>query len=153
MTNKQDREAREETTRRTSIHDTDKLTSGHSAPDFAHAHQPLKKLIHSSGHSVKKKSRKISDKAEQLEGIQEKEGRDNPDPPILEEEEDFGESKPSSLPWRQAGGEEEGTLAMVGAEIPRYQKPPSSAPHCTATITQILCLKICLLIKLALAFF
>jgi len=114
----QDREAREETTRRTSIHDTDKLTSGHSAPDFAHAHQPLKKLIHSSGHSVKKKSRKISDKAEQLEGIQEKEGRDNPDPPILEEEEDFGESKPSSLPWRQAGGEEEGTLAMVGAEIP-----------------------------------
>ena len=113
----QDREAREETTRRTSIHDTEKLTSGHSAPDFAHAHQPLKKLIHSSGHSVKKKSRKMSDKAEQLEGIQEKEGRDNPDPPILEEDEESG-SKPSSLPWRQAG-DEEGTLAMVGSEIPR----------------------------------
>ena len=28
----------------------------------------------------------MSDKAEQLEGIQEKEGRDNPDPPILEED-------------------------------------------------------------------
>jgi hypothetical protein len=113
----QDREAREETTRRTSIHDTDKLTSGHSAPDFAHAHQPLKKLIHSSGHSVKKKSRKNSDKVEHLEGIQEKEGRENPDPPILEEEEDWNEAKPSSLPWRQAGGEE-GTLAMGASEIP-----------------------------------
>merc|ERR1719341_1523805 len=113
----QDREARVETTRRTSIHDTDKLTSGHSAPDFAHAHQPLKKLIHSSGHSVKKKSRKISDKAEQLEGIQEKEGRENPAPPILEEEEDWSEAKPSSLPWRQAG-DEEGTLAMGASEIP-----------------------------------
>ena len=54
-----------------------------------------------------------------MEGIQEKEGRENPDPPLLEEEEDWSESKPSSLPWRQAGGEEEGTLAMVGAEIPR----------------------------------
>jgi len=113
----QDREARVETTRRTSIHDTDKLTSGHSAPDFAHAHQPLKKLIHSSGHSVKKKSRKNSDKVEQLEGIQEKEGRENPDPPILEEEEDWSEAKPSSLPWRQAG-DEEGTLAMGASEIP-----------------------------------
>ena len=121
---KQDREARVETTRRTSIHDTDKLTSGHSAPDFAHAHQPLKKLIHSSGHSVKKKSRKNSDKAEHLEGIQEKEGRDNPDPPILEEEEDSSEAKPSSLPWRQAG-DEEGTLAMGASEIPRYQSYPN----------------------------
>ena len=46
-----------------------------------------------------------------MEGIQEKEGRENPDPPLLEEEEDWSESKPSSLPWRQAGGEEEGTLA------------------------------------------
>ena len=126
---KQDREAREETTRRTSIHDTDKLTSGHSAPDFAHAHQPLKKLIHSSGHSVKKKSRKNSDKAEHLEGIQEKEGRENPDPPILEEEEEWSEEKPSSLPWRQAG-DEEGTLAMAASEIPRYKKLPTFAPHC-----------------------
>ena len=113
----QDRKDHEETTRRTSIHDTDKLTSGHSAPDFAHAHQPLKKLIHSSGHSVKKKSRKVSDKAEILEGIQEKEGQDNPDPTILEEEEKMEEG--SKLPWRQAG-DEEGTLAMAPSEIARY---------------------------------
>lgn len=112
----QDRRDHEETTRRTSIHDTDKLTSGHSAPDFAHAHQPLKKLIHSSGHSVKKKSRKVSDKAEILEGIQEKEGQDNPDPTILEEEEKMEEG--SKLPWRQAG-DEEGTLAMAPSEIAR----------------------------------
>ena len=59
-----------------------------------------------------------------MEGIQEKEGRDNPDPPILEEEEDSSEVKPSSLPWRQAG-DEEGTLAMGASEIPRYQSYPN----------------------------
>ena len=53
-----------------------------------------------------------------MEGIQEKEGFENPDPPILEDEEDGSETKPSSLPWRQAG-DEEGTLAMGASEIPR----------------------------------
>ena len=66
---------------------------------------------------MKKKSRKVSDKAEILEGIQEKEGQDNPDPTILEEEEKMEEE--SKLPWRQAG-EEEGTLAMAPSEIARY---------------------------------
>ena len=65
---------------------------------------------------MKKKSRKVSDKAEILEGIQEKEGQDNPDPTILEEEEKMEEG--SKLPWRQAG-DEEGTLAMAPAEIAR----------------------------------
>ena len=66
---------------------------------------------------MKKKSRKVSDKAEILEGIQEKEGQDNPDPTILEEEEKMEEG--SKLPWRQAG-DEEGTLAMAPSEIARY---------------------------------
>ena len=59
----------------------------------------------------------MSDKAEILEGIQEKEGQDNPDPTILEEEEKMEEG--SKLPWRQAG-DEEGTLAMAPSEIARY---------------------------------
>ena len=53
---------RGEEKRRTSIHDDASLAMGHSAQDFAHNHPIMTKLVKSSGHSVKKKSRKASEK-------------------------------------------------------------------------------------------
>ena len=124
----QDRHDREENTRRESIHDT--LATGHSAPDFAHAHHPLKKIIKSSGHSVKKKSRQTSEKAEPLEEITE--DKVMSDPATLEKEVDSEEdSNPedertanerkgtlASLPWRQAS-EEPALSSMPGTDMSR----------------------------------
>lgn len=126
---------RQESSRRAFSQD-DLASTGHSAQDFAHNH-PIMTKLKSSGHTVRKKGRKASDKAEHMEGIQESvEGVSNPaqDTEEGEDRSHSPEEAPSSwkpglgdvveagdaqesLPWKR-GGQEEGILAEYGAEIP-----------------------------------
>merc|ERR1719153_1639752 len=127
---------RQESSRRAFSQD-DLASTGHSAQDFAHNH-PIMTKLKSSGHTVRKKGRKASDKAEHMEGIQETvEGVSNPaqDTEEGEDRSHSPEEAPSSwkpglgdvvesggdlqesLPWKR-GGQEEGILAEYGAEIP-----------------------------------
>merc|ERR1719369_1328939 len=61
---------RQESSRRAFSQD-DLASTGHSAQDFAHNHPIMTKLKSSAHGAVRKKSRKLSERAEPLEEIQE----------------------------------------------------------------------------------
>lgn len=111
-------------------------STGHSAQDFAHNH-PIMTKLKSSGHTVRKKGRKASEKAEHMEEIQEGitlEGVTNPALIVDDPEEGGGRSHspdlyPSQeheeatdrLPWKRS--EDDSVLPDTGAEIPSMSYP------------------------------